>query len=59
MSTVKAHVYKATDPSLPKFPSDYAVVAVQDLNCTDVVHNNNKYYHLEVQVAKTGAARVH
>jgi predicted DNA-binding WGR domain protein len=54
-----AKVYKASSPVQPAFPRDYSVVAVQDLTFTDVVHNNNKYYHLEVQVAKTGAARVH
>jgi poly [ADP-ribose] polymerase len=57
MPSVK--VYKASCPTLPPFPADYAVVAVQDLNCADVVNNRNKYYHLEVQVAKSGAARVH
>ncbi len=57
MTTAKA--YKASCPTLPAFPADYAVVAAQDLNCTDVVNNNNKYYHLEVQVARNGAARVH
>jgi poly [ADP-ribose] polymerase len=54
-----AKVYKASSPMQPAFSPDYAVVAVQDLTFTDVVNNNNKYYHLEVQVAKGGAARVH
>jgi poly [ADP-ribose] polymerase len=50
--------WKATDPNLPKFPKDYKVAAVQDLGCTDIMGNNNKYYHLEVQVAGK-ACRVH
>ncbi|HUJ57769.1 MAG TPA: WGR domain-containing protein [Kofleriaceae bacterium] len=50
--------WKATDPNLPKFPTKYEVKAVQDLSCTDIKGNNNKYYHLEIQVAGK-QARVH
>ena len=50
--------WKAADPKLPKFPTGYTVAHVQDLSCTDIKGNNNKYYHLEVQVAGT-EARVH
>ncbi len=50
--------WKANDPGLPTFPSSYNVAHVQDLSCTDIKGNNNKYYHLEVQVAGT-QARVH
>src|SRR5262249_6375948 len=52
--------WKATDPKLPDFPKSYEVDRVQDLSCTDIKGNNNKYYHLEVQVSKDGKhARVH
>jgi predicted DNA-binding WGR domain protein len=50
--------WKANDPSLPTFPASYTVAHVQDLSCTDIKGNNNKYYHLEVQIAG-GRARVH
>lgn len=50
--------WKATDPKLPSFPKTYKVVSVQDLSCTDIKGNNNKYYHLEIQVAGK-QARVH
>lgn len=43
--------------SAPKFP-DYDVVRRIALNFTDIEHNNNKYYAGEVQVSKTGAARI-
>jgi predicted DNA-binding WGR domain protein len=55
---VDVKAYKATDPKLPSFPKTYKVVAVQDLSCTDIKGNNNKYYHLEVQLAGK-QARVH
>jgi poly [ADP-ribose] polymerase 2/3/4 len=58
-ATPAAKAYKASSPTLPAFPAEYKVVAAQDLSFTDVANNNNKYYHLEVQVAKSGAARVH
>jgi poly [ADP-ribose] polymerase 2/3/4 len=50
--------YKATDPKLPSFPKTYKVIEVQDLSCTDIKGNNNKYYHLELQLAGK-LARVH
>ena len=55
---MEVKAWKATDPKLPKFPKDYKVTAVQDLSCTVIKGNNNKYYHLEVQVAGK-LARVH
>jgi poly [ADP-ribose] polymerase len=52
--------WKANDPKLPDFPKTYDVDRVQDLSCTDIKGNNNKYYHLEVQVSKDGkSSRVH
>jgi poly [ADP-ribose] polymerase len=42
----------------PKFPANYDVTKRTTLNFTDVINNNNKYYNLEVQVAKTGEARI-
>lgn len=42
----------------PSFPSDYDVVKRTTLNFTDIVNNNNKYYNLEVQVAKNGNSRI-
>lgn len=43
----------------PSFPSNYDVTKRVTLNFTDIVNNNNKYYNLEVQVAKTGDARIY
>ncbi len=42
----------------PKFPAGYDVTKRTTLNFTDVINNNNKYYNLEVQVAKSGEARI-
>jgi poly [ADP-ribose] polymerase len=42
----------------PAFPSNYDVVRRTTLNFTDIINNNNKYYNLEVQVAKSGEARI-
>lgn len=42
----------------PTFPTDYDVVKRTTLNFTDIVNNNNKYYNLEVQVAKNGNSRI-
>ena len=42
----------------PSFPAGYEVTRRTTLNFTDVVKNNNKYYNLEIQVAKTGEARI-
>jgi poly [ADP-ribose] polymerase 2/3/4 len=42
----------------PKFPAGYDVTKRTTLNFTDVIANNNKYYNLEVQVAKNGEARI-
>lgn len=42
----------------PSFPSDYDVTKRVTLNFTDIVNNNNKYYNLEVQVAKNGKSRI-
>ena len=44
--------------SEPAFPASYEVVKRTTLNFTDVINNNNKYYNLEVQVAKSGEARI-
>src|SRR5271166_901964 len=44
--------------SEPTFPASYDVTKRTTLNFTDVINNNNKYYNLEVQVAKTGEARI-
>ena len=58
MADVKA--WKATDPKLPSFPKTYKVASVQDLSCTVISGNNNKYYHLELQVSNDGKhTRVH
>jgi len=43
----------------PSFPSDYDVTKRVTLNFTDIVNNNNKYYNLEVQVSKSGSARIY
>lgn len=48
--------YSAGDE--PKFPASYDVTKRTTLNFTDVINNNNKYYNLEVQVAKNGEARI-
>ena len=42
----------------PAFPSNYDVTKRTTLNFTDVINNNNKYYNLEVQVAKNGDSRI-
>lgn len=44
--------------SEPAFPSNYDVTKRTTLNFTDIGENNNKYYNLEVQVAKSGEARI-
>ena len=54
MGALKA--YSAGDE--PNFPANYDVTKRTTLNFTDVINNNNKYYNLEVQVAKTGEARI-
>ncbi len=56
MATEKLAVYKMG--SEPSFPSSFDVTERRTLNFTDIELNNNKYYNLEVQVAKSGAARV-
>jgi poly [ADP-ribose] polymerase len=43
----------------PSFPSNYEVTVRTTLNFTDVMKNNNKFYNLEVQVAKSGEARIY
>lgn len=42
----------------PSFPANYEVVRRVTLNFTDIVNNNNKYYNLEIQVAKSGESRI-
>jgi len=42
----------------PNFPANYDVTKRTTLNFTDVINNNNKYYNLEIQVAKNGEARI-
>lgn len=42
----------------PTFPANYDVTKRTTLNFTDVINNNNKFYNLEVQVAKSGEARI-
>jgi len=42
----------------PSFPNDYDVVKRTTLNFTDIINNNNKYYNLEIQVAKDGSSRI-
>lgn len=44
--------------SEPNFPANYEVTKRTTLNFTDVINNNNKYYNLEVQVAKSGESRI-
>jgi poly [ADP-ribose] polymerase len=45
--------------SEPSFPASFDVTKRVTLNFTDIVNNNNKYYNLEVQVAKSGEARIY
>ena len=52
----KLVAYSAGDE--PSFPSDYEVTKRVTLNFTDIVNNNNKFYNLEVQVAKSGDSRI-
>lgn len=42
----------------PPFPANYDVTRRVTFNFTDIINNNNKYYNLEIQVAKTGEARI-
>lgn len=42
----------------PSFPANYDVTKRTTLNFTDMINNNNKFYNLEVQVAKTGESRI-
>lgn len=42
----------------PAFPANYDVTKRVTLNFTDIINNNNKYYNLEVQISKTGEARI-
>lgn len=44
--------------SEPSFPANYDVTRRVTLNFTDIINNNNKYYNLEIQVSKTGDARI-
>ena len=43
----------------PKFPSTYDVTKRVTLNFTDIISNSNKFYNTEVQVAKSGEARIY
>lgn len=45
-------VWKANDPSQPKFPDDFDVVKKAVLQVTDIKNNNNKYYAIEVHSGK-------
>lgn len=42
----------------PSFPANYEVTKRVTLNFTDIIHNNNKYYNLEIQISKNGDARI-
>ena len=53
----KVKVYKlGTEPA---FPKDYTVTRRVTLNFTDIAANNNKYYNLELFLAKNGQAEIY
>lgn len=53
----KVKVYKlGTEPA---FPKDYDVTRMVTLNFTDIANNNNKYYVLNLCLAKTGQAQIY
>ena len=52
MASVKA--WKEGDPGQPKFPADFEVVKKAVLQVTRIESNNNKYYAVEIHVAKSG-----
>ena len=57
MAKVKA--WKMNEAGQPDFPTTYDVTERWEGNVTDIIKNNNKYYHAEIQVANNGQSRVY
>lgn len=51
-------VYKANDPDQPSFLSSFKVTKRWEGNCSEIAKNSNKFYHIEIQVASNGQARI-
>ena len=57
-ASLKTKVYREKDPNHPSFPSTYKVTKRWEGNSTDIIKNSNKFYHIEIQVASDGKARI-
>jgi poly [ADP-ribose] polymerase len=55
--TVKAWI--EGEAGQPSFPSNYKVTKRWEGNCAELSKNSNKFFHIEVQVATNGQARIH
>lgn len=55
---MKVKAWKANDVSQPKFAKDYKVILRWEGVCTNIIANNNKFFHVEIQVASNGKARI-
>jgi poly [ADP-ribose] polymerase len=55
---MKVKVWKESASGQPSFPKTFKVTKRWEGSCTDVVKNSNKFYHIEIQVAANGEARI-
>jgi len=58
-SSTKARAWGDNEAGQPSFPSGYKVTKRWEGNCTNLAKNSNKYFHIEIQVAGNGQARIH
>lgn len=55
---LKVKAWKAGDIKQPSFPSNYKVLKRWEGNCTEVLKNSNKFFHIELQYISNGQARI-
>ena len=58
-ASMKVKAWSEGEKGQPSFPSGFKVTKRWEGNCCDPVKNSNKFFHIEVQVAPNGQARIH
>jgi poly [ADP-ribose] polymerase len=58
-ASMKVKAWTDGEEGQPSFPLNFKVTKRWEGNCSNLAKNSNKFFHIEVQVATNGQARIH
>lgn len=58
-ASMKVKAWTDGEEGQPSFPLNFKVTKRWEGNCSNLAKNSNKFFHIEVQVASDGRARIH